>query len=128
MTEEKLKDLYLNWKGLEFMHSAGKIFNWIIIILSLIFMFISLSVNNYYVFGVSLIFFFLQISSNGKKDYYLKYKEVFEKINSGKKIGPYNEWIKFLENTSGLNSFSKGFFGLFFNSKFKKIISSNPKP
>jgi hypothetical protein len=122
MKNKRLWEIYLNWKGLEFIHGLKALIKWSVIVLSLTFTFVSLSVQNYYILGASLIFFFLQILSENKKDYYLKYKKVFEKIKRKKELVNDTEWIDFLESTSGLNSIQKVFFGLFLKKKFKEEI------
>jgi hypothetical protein len=121
MTKEKKRDLFLNWKGLEFMHSLKSISKVLMIILSFIFIFISLSIQNYYVLGISLIILFLQILSENNKEYFLKYKEIFEEINDDKSYKKYKEWINFLEKTKGLNSIYKWIIGLFLNRKFEEL-------
>ena len=74
----------------------------------------------------SLIVLFLQILSENNKEYYLKYKEIFEKIKNGNK-NSHNDWINFLEKTKGLNSIYRMILDLFYKRKFEKIIK-NAKP
>ena len=120
MRDEKLRDLFLNWKGLEFIHSLKSISKLVITMLSIIFIIISLKIQNYYVLAASLILFFLQILSENNKEYYLKYKEIFENVYKGNRHQTYKSWIDFLEKTRGLTSIYKWFFGLFFNKKFEE--------
>ncbi len=122
MNEEKLRDLFLNWKGLELTYSLKSIFKWAIIVLSILFIFISIKIQNYYIMGASLILIFLQVLSENNKEYYLKYKEIFEESIKGKETEEHKNWINFLEKTSGLNSVYKWFFGLIFNKEFKKLL------
>lgn len=122
MINQKIKDVYLNWKGLAFIHGLKSIIKWFVIILSLVFTFVSLTIQNYYILGTSLILFFLQILSENKKDYYLKYEKLFEKLKTRKETAIDREWLGFLESTSGLNSIQKWLFELFLNTKFKKEI------
>lgn len=127
MKNERLKDLFLNWKGLEFIHSLKSIFKWIIIILSIIFIFVSLRIQNYYVLGVSLILLFLQVLSENNKEYYLKYKELFEKIRDGRKYEAYKEWIQFLEKTKGLNSIYRYIIELYYKKECDGMIKRAKK-
>lgn len=100
MTE---KDLFLNWKGLEWISNL----KWILIILSVIFIVISIKISNVYIAIISLLIIFLQYLSDNK-EYYLKYKEIFEEVNSNHhRIENYRDWINFLDKTKGLKSFSK---------------------
>ena len=119
MTNENLYDLFLNWKGLEFIHSLKSLFKWLIIALSIIFVFISVTIQNYFVLGISLVLLFLQVLSENNKEYYLKYKDLFDKVKTGGRYQTYKEWIEFLEKTKGLNSIYKWFFGLFFSRMFE---------
>ena len=122
MIKEKLKDLFLNWKGLEFIHSFKSVLKPILIVLSIVFIFISLSIQNYYILGASLVLLFLQILSDNNKEYFLKYKEIFEVVKDGKNYSNYKSWINFLEKTKGLNSFYKWGYGFCFNKKFHKVM------
>ena len=106
MTNEQIKDLYINWEGLEFFHSCKYILRIFFAIISTVFVFISVKINNTYLLLGSLIVLFLQILSQNNKEYYLKYKEIYEKSKKGN-IKNYRSWINFLEKTKGLNSFSK---------------------
>ena len=123
MRKEDLKDLYLNWKGLEFIHSLKTISKWVIIIFSIIFIFISLKIQNNYVLGLSLIFLFLQILTTNNKEYYIKYREIFHKCEKNRKLSR-KEWIDFLEKTSGLNSVLKWLFALYYNKKFERMMKN----
>lgn len=122
MKNEKIKKIYLNWKGLEFLYSLKCYLKWIIVILSIIFIFISLKIQNYYILGGSLILIFLQLLSESKKDYFLKYESLFEKLKKSKENKSDKEWLDFLENTSALNSIQRWFFNIFLSKKFKKEI------
>ena len=119
MKNPDLKDLYLNWKWLELMHGIKSLLKVVIIILSIIFIYISFQIQNYYVLGASLILIFLQVPSENNKEYYLKYKELFHKVQSGNKIQSYKEWIEFLEKTKGINWVHKAIIGLVYNKRFK---------
>ena len=121
MNKENLKDLFLNWKGLELMHSLKSISKIILIILSIIFVLVSVRVQNYYILATSLIILFLQVMSENSKEYYLKYKELFEKIKNEKQHTEYKDWIDFLEKTKGLNSIYKLILWKCLYKKFKKI-------
>jgi hypothetical protein len=125
MKNQRLWDVYLNWKGLSFIHGLKSVIKWFVVVLSLVFTFVSLTIQNYYILGASLILFFLQILSENKKDYYLRYKKLFEKIKVSKETTNDTEWIDFLESTVGLNSWQKGFFGLFLKKKFKEEKNGN---
>ncbi|MFW5982929.1 MAG: hypothetical protein ACOCQ4_00360 [bacterium] len=120
MSKEKLKDLYINWKGLEFLHSIKCVLKFVIIILSIIFVFISLKIQSDFILGISLILLFLQILSENNKEYFLKYKAIYEKIQKGNNINAYKDWINFLEKTKGLNSFYKWVFKKIFNRSFEQ--------
>jgi hypothetical protein len=113
MKDDKLYEIYLNWKGLEFIHSCKKYLRVILALISIGFMVISVKINNTYILLFSVIVLFLQILAENNKFYYLKYKEIYEKAKNGK-IENYKSWISFLENTKGLNSFSKKIFSKFF--------------
>jgi len=121
MNNEELKDLFLNWKGLELIHVTKTIFKWLIIILSIIFIYLSARIHNDFVLGASLILLFLQILSENNKEYYLKYKEIFKKAKNRRGKQDYKEWTIFLEKTKGLNSLEKWFFGLFYKKTLKKL-------
>lgn len=121
MTNEKIRQVYLNWKGLELIRSIKSIFYVILFVLSVIFLFVSMSTQSYFIFGISLILLFLQLSENNK-EYSLKYQELFERLKSKDKLTKSDEeWIKFLGKTKGLNSFNLWIVGkLTFNKKFEK--------
>lgn len=120
MKNQTIKEIYLNWRGLELIHSLKSISKIVLIALSLIFLIISAKINNYYILIASLIILFLQILSENKKEYYLKYKEIFESGTDRKKLKSNMEWLRFLETTSGLNSVQKWIFSIFFEKKFKQ--------
>ncbi|HIH39538.1 TPA: hypothetical protein HA219_02340 [Candidatus Woesearchaeota archaeon] len=117
---QELKDLFLNWKGLELNHNIKSILNVVLIILSLMFTLISYKIQDDYLLAVSLIVLFLQILSENNKEHYLKYKWLFEKVKSGRNHKTYGDWIDFLEKTKGLNSIYKLILGKFLDKEFKK--------
>jgi len=119
MKNEKLNEVYINWKGLEFIHSCKKILRIILAMISIIFLVISVKINNTYILLGSLTVLFLQFLSENNKESYLKYKEIYIKSKKGN-IQNYKSWIDFLEKTRGLNSFSKKIFGWFYNKKFEE--------
>ena len=116
MSDERLKDLFLNWKGLEIISNLKGV----CILLSIIFIFISITISNVYLAFISLIILFLQILSDNK-EYSLKYKEIFEKVKDGKKFEDFKDWIKFLDKTKGLGPFSKWVFNKFYHKELKGI-------
>jgi len=120
MKDEKLRDLYLNWKGLELVHSLKYLSRIMLITLSIIFIIVSVKINNTYILIASLVVLFLQILSENNKEYYLKYGEIFERLKHKKESKADRELIQFLEKVSGLNSVQKWVFGLYFNRKFKQ--------
>ena len=124
MKSKDLKEIYLNWKGLGIIYSFKSVVKWSIFVLSVIFIIISLTIQNYYLAMVSLILSFMQILSETKKDPYLKYGEIFERLKHRKETISDKEWISYLENTSGLHPMQKGFFNFFLKNKYKKDIKS----
>jgi len=121
MKDKKLYELYLNWKELEFIHSLKYLSKIVLIFLSIAFVIVSVKINNIYFLLASLIVLFLQILSENNQEHYLKYKEIFEKIDGGKKYSTYKEWINFLEKTKGMNSLYRWFFGLYFKKRFNEL-------
>jgi hypothetical protein len=122
MNKERLRDLFLNWKGLEFNHGLKGVSRIILIALSIIFTIVSFTIQNYYFLSISLIILFLQILSENNKEYYLKYKDLFEKVKLGKEHRTDKEWTDFLEKTKGLNSIYKWILNKILDKKFRDEV------
>jgi len=119
MKDKKIQEIYLNWKGLEFIHSCKQVSKTILIALSIVFIIISVGIDNQYILAGSLIVLFLQILSENNKEYYLKYKDIYERIKKEGINIDSKEWIDFLEKTKGINSFYKYIFRKMFLRKSK---------
>lgn len=123
MRNENLQKVYLNWKGIELFNNLKYIVYILSFILSIIFIFTSSkSSQSFFVFGISIILLFSQFLKENKEPA-KKYRAIFEKINSGKKISNYKEWIDFLDRTYGLNSLYLWVIGKCgYNKKFEAEI------
>ncbi len=124
MIKEKLKKIYLNWKGIEFFNSIKNVIYILSTLLSIVFIFTSSnSPQSYLVFGMSIILTFLQFLKEDKESA-KKYEEIFEKVISGKKISSYKEWVDFLDRTHGLSPLYLLIIGkIGYNKKFKEVIN-----
>ncbi|MFT4261259.1 MAG: hypothetical protein ACMXX9_02390 [Candidatus Woesearchaeota archaeon] len=122
MKEDRLIDLYLNWKGLACSYTFKKISGWILIIITILFIYLSYKNNTELYLVLSLIVVTLQIISNkNNKEYYLKYKEIYEAYAKNKGISKYRELLIFLDRVSSINAVYKFILIKYHKNEIKEI-------